>query len=94
MLTDVIFAECVYVLQSTYGVDRRGIAVRLGALLSMTNLEGIDRQTLWRALSIFVDHRLGFAEAYLAALAERDNAAVASFDRGIDRVATIIRVEP
>jgi predicted nucleic acid-binding protein len=38
---------------------------------------------------------LDFAEAYLVAQAERSGVAVvASFDRAIDRVATVRRLEP
>jgi predicted nucleic acid-binding protein len=39
--------------------------------------------------------RLDFAEAYLVASAERTGVdAIASFDRSIDRVATITSIEP
>ncbi|MCZ7535045.1 MAG: hypothetical protein M5T61_03230 [Acidimicrobiia bacterium] len=39
--------------------------------------------------------RLDFADAYLVASAERSGVdAVASFDRSIDRVTTVRRIEP
>jgi len=45
----------------------------------------------WRSMKI----RLDFAEAYLVALAElSDVKHVASFDRQIDRVKSVQRVEP
>ena len=40
-------------------------------------------------------HRLDFADAYLVASAERTGVGVvASFDRAIDRAATVLREDP
>lgn len=50
---------------------------------------------LLRALDVYEVDRLDFAEAYLVAQAERSGVGVvASFDRAIDRVATVERLEP
>jgi predicted nucleic acid-binding protein len=50
---------------------------------------------LQRAVEVYEVHRLDFADAYLVASAERTGVGViASFDRGIDRVATVRREEP
>jgi hypothetical protein len=51
--------------------------------------------TLLRAPEIYELHRLHFAESYLAACAEASGiGVVASFDRAIDRLATVQRFEP
>jgi predicted nucleic acid-binding protein len=50
---------------------------------------------LQRAVEVYEVHRLDFADAYLVASAERTGVGViASFDRGIHRVATVRREEP
>ena len=50
---------------------------------------------LQRAVEVYEIHRLDFADAYLVASAERTGiGAIASFDRSIDRVATVRREEP
>ena len=55
----------------------------------------LDPAALLRALEVYEGDRLDFAEAYLVAQAERSGVgAVASFDRAIDRVATVRRLEP
>ena len=55
----------------------------------------VDEELLLRALEVYEINRLDFAEAYLVASAERSgNDTVASFDRTIDRVTTIRRIEP
>jgi predicted nucleic acid-binding protein len=50
---------------------------------------------LRRALEVYELDRLDFGEAYLVALAEESGTGtIVSFDRAIDRVGTVVRVEP
>jgi hypothetical protein len=50
---------------------------------------------LLRALEIYEPHRMHFAESFLVGCAELSSVGVvASFDRDIDRVPTIRRLEP
>lgn len=56
---------------------------------------GVHVRLLLRALEVYETDRLDFAEAYLVAQAERSGIGViASFDRAIDRVTTVRRLEP
>ena len=65
------------------------------ALLALPSIAVGDHDLLLRAVEIYEVNRLDFAEAYLVALAElSDVKRVASFDRQIDRVKSIQRVEP
>ena len=55
----------------------------------------LDPALLLRALEVYETDRLDFAEAYLVAQAERSGVGVvASFDKAIDRVRTVRRLEP
>jgi predicted nucleic acid-binding protein len=55
----------------------------------------LDPAMLLRALEVYETERLDFAEAYLVAQAERSGVGVvASFDKAIDRVGTVRRLEP
>ena len=55
----------------------------------------LDADLLQRAVEVYEVHRLDFADAYLIASAERTGVGViASFDRAMDRVATVRREEP
>ncbi len=55
----------------------------------------VDPELLHRAVEVYEAHRLDFADAFLVASAERTGVAeIASFDRAIDRVGTVRRVEP
>jgi predicted nucleic-acid-binding protein len=95
LLTDLVVAEIVYVLASVYEADRREIADVLRAVLSFRAIAVLDAALLLRALELYEVNRLDFAEAYLVASAEVSAVGrVASYDRDIDRVGTVERVEP
>ncbi len=95
ILTDLVLAEMVYVLESFYEVARADIASMARALLALPSIVAGDHGLLLRAVEIYEVDRLDFAEAYLVALAEMsDVKLVASFDRQIDRVKSVQRVEP
>lgn len=95
ILTDLILAEMVYVLESFYERPRLEISELIRALLALPSIAVVDHDLLLRAAELYEVVRLDFAEAYVAALAElSDVNRVASFDRQIDRVKTIKRVEP
>jgi predicted nucleic acid-binding protein len=95
LLPDLIVAEVVYVLESFYEVGRRQVAELVRAIISFPPIVVLDSAMLLRALEVYETDRLDFAEAYLVAQAERSGVGeVASFDRAIDRVTTVRRVEP
>ena len=95
LLVDLVVAEVVYVLESVYDVERERVAELVRAVLGFPAVVVQDAPLLLRALEIYEVHRIHFAEAYLAAAAETSGiGAVASFDRSLDRVSTVQRVEP
>jgi predicted nucleic-acid-binding protein len=95
LLADLVLAECVYVLESFYEVDRERVAELMRAAIALPSIAVLDAPLLLRALEVYEVDRLDFAEAYLVASAEATGVgAVMSFDRAIDRVTTIERVEP
>jgi predicted nucleic acid-binding protein len=95
LLTDLVAAELVYVLESFYEVERARVAELLRAVLAFPAIVVLDEPLLLRALELYEVDRLDFADAYLVASAETSGvSAVASFDRSIDRVRTVRRIEP
>ncbi len=95
LLADVVFAECVYVLESFYEVERQRVAELMRAALTLPSIKTVDRASLLRALEVYEVDRLDFAEAYLVAQAETSGVyAIMTFDRSVDRVSTVSRQEP
>ncbi len=95
LLTDLVLAECVYVLESFYEVARSRVAELMRAVTALPSIHTVDSAALLRALEVYEVERLDFAEAYLVAQAEITGVGeILSFDRSIDRVRTVTRREP
>ena len=94
-LADLIVAETVYVLESFYKASRDQVANAMRSLIAMRSMITVDPALLLRAIEVYEVNRLDFAEAYLVACAETAGlGAIASFDKAIDRVTTVTRMEP
>lgn len=95
LLTDLVAAETVYVLESFYEAPRADVAQAVRSLISFDSIVCVDPALLLRAIEVYETERVDFAEAYLVACAESTGVGtIASFDRSLDRVDTIERIEP
>lgn len=95
LLADLALAECVYVLESFYEVPRAQVAELMRAAIALPTIQVLHEAPLLRALEVYELERLDFAEAYLVAQAEATGVLeILSFDRSIDRVASVARGEP
>ena len=95
LLPDLIVAEVVYVLESFYEVKRQRVAELARAIIGFPAVVVVDEPLLLRALEVYEVERLDFADAYLVASAETSGVGtIASFDREIDPITTVRRVEP
>lgn len=95
LLTDLVVAETVYVLESFYEAPREQVAESVRSLLAADSVVSVDSALMLRAVEVYETERLDFAEAYLVACAESTGVnRVASFDTSLDRVGTVERVEP
>lgn len=82
-------------LESFYEAPRNQIAQAMRSLVAFDSIVSVDPGLLLRAIEVYETERIDFAEAYLVACAESTGVGrVASFDRSIDGVNTIQRVEP
>jgi predicted nucleic-acid-binding protein len=90
LLTDVVFAESIFVLESYYEAPREHIASALRALLAMPTIAVVSPDILLRALEVYETDRLHFAEAHLVAEAEATGVgAVLSFDKDLRRATSV-----
>ena len=95
LVTDVVFAECVFVLESFYEVPRPQVAMTMRALLAMPTVTVADQPVLLRSLEVYEEDRLHFAEAQLVAVAEASGIGrVLSFDKELKRATSIEWREP
>jgi predicted nucleic-acid-binding protein len=95
LLADLVLAEVVYVLESVYDLDRPAVAAAARAVVTFPAIAVDDSQLLLRAVEVYENDRLDFAEAYLVASAERSGVrTVASFDKTVRRVASVELIQP
>ena len=95
LLTDLVLAESIYVLESFYEVERARIAELMRSAIALPSIDAIDPPSLLRAIEVYEIDRLDFAEGYLVAQAESTGVQdILSFDRSIDRITTVNRRQP
>jgi predicted nucleic-acid-binding protein len=92
---DLVVAETVSVLASFYEAPCGQVAEAIRSLLSFDSIMCVDPALILRALEVYETDRLDLAETYLVSCAESTGVGrVASFDRAVDRVDTVERIEP
>ncbi|ORB41974.1 PIN domain-containing protein [Mycobacterium persicum] len=95
LLTDLVVAETVDVVESFYEPPRDQIAQAIRSLVGNGSILSVDSALLRRAIEVYESERIDVAQAYLVARAESTGVGkVASFERSIDRSTTIERIEP
>lgn len=95
LLTDLVAGEMVYVLESFYETPRGEVAQAVRSLVGFDSVVCVDPALLLRAIEVYEMDRVDFAEAYLVASAESTGVGrIASFDRSLDRVRSVERIEP
>jgi predicted nucleic acid-binding protein len=95
LLNDLVAAETVYVLESFYETPRDHVAQAIRSLVAFDSVVSVDPPLLLRAIEVYEIDRVDFAEAYLVACAESTGVGrIASFDRSLDRVHSVERIEP
>jgi len=91
VLTPIVLAEVVYVLEGQYGWAREEIADGLEEIVSDSVVRVVEQAVAIRALALYRQHRrLDFADAYLGAIVEsRSDSVALSFDRDLGRIPSI-----
>ena len=96
-VTETVVAEVVYVLSSkrTYNLPRDQIRARLYPLLTLQGLRLSQRQTVLRALDLYVAYEIDFEDALIVAHMQRQAIRdVYSYDHDFDQVPGVNRQEP
>ena len=94
ILSDVTFAEIIWALTSHYTISKEEIIDKLQSLLRVPSIKA-NQEVLSLALSFYKIHNISFIDTYLAAYTDENNLdALYSYDRGIDKIKSIKRLEP
>lgn len=94
ILTDLVVAEIIWVLQSIYKLTKQEIVEKLLKILELKSLIA-NYSLLINSLLIYRNHNISFVDAYLAAYVDNEKLeGVYSFDKGLDNIKEIKRFEP
>ena len=88
IVSDVIFAEAVFVLEKFYEFDRQVIVKLLEFVLDHTVFE-VNTKLLGRALERYAAHsRLSFVDCYAWSQAEQQSEQLRTFDQDLEKAAS------
>ncbi len=93
---EMVIAEIVWVLESSYGLKSAEVAPLVRAILATPGLDVLNAPLVARALEHYEAHNIDFIDGYIAAVMEKQGITeVFSFDRKhISRIHAISRKEP
>jgi predicted nucleic-acid-binding protein len=94
--TEMVIAEVVWVLESSYGLKSVEVAPLIRAILATSGLDVINAPLVARALEHYEMKSIDFIDGYIAAVMEKQGITeLYSFDRKhISRIQAISRKEP
>lgn len=94
-IADTVVFETVFVLERRYRQPKEAIGAVLRLFVALPSVALSAKARMLRALGLYADLNLPFADAYHAAVAlDTGIAEILSFDRDFDRIAGITRFEP
>jgi predicted nucleic acid-binding protein len=94
-LAEFVIFETVFVLQRSYKVPKAQIRDALLPIIELPGMVLSGKRRFRAVFDLYVDLNIAFADAYLAVLMQQQGAEqIYSFDRELDRVVEITRVEP
>lgn len=92
-ITDVNICEIVWVLESFYKKDRSFIVNVLTGLLNLGNIES-NKDVFLKTLKYYKNYKVDFIDAYLSSVGFKDKANIYSYDKDLDKIPDIKRLEP
>lgn len=94
--TELVMAETVWVLESSYKLSHVQVAPLIRSILATPGMEVINGDLVGKALVLYELKNIDFVDAYIAALMEKQGIQdIYSYDRKhLSRVSSIVRKEP
>ncbi len=94
--TELVIAEIIWVLESSYSLTHVQIAPLIRGILATSGLETINGEIVGRALVLYELKNIDFVDSYIVALMEKQGIKdIYSYDRKhLSRVTSINRKEP
>jgi len=94
--TEMVLAEMVWVLETSYGESREGIVQMIEAIMAQPGIDVLGGKLVAEALDTYAATRMDFVDAYLLArMAEQGVDEIYSYDRKhLSKIPGVTRLEP
>ncbi|MDA8169957.1 MAG: PIN domain-containing protein [Nitrospiraceae bacterium] len=95
LITDIIFAEVVWVLHKVYDIPRPEIAEKFSRLINYKGIKTVFRKELYaESLGLYAKHPVDIQDILLSTLARDQDCTVVTFDKGDFRRLQCRHTEP
>lgn len=95
VMTAIVVFEVVFTLQRSYKLPKAVIRQELGKILSLRNLQLTEKTLCRKALDLYVEKNISYADAYHAVwMQQKGVREVYTWDREFNRIAELTRIEP
>lgn len=82
LLTEIVFAEIVWVLNKVYNIPREEICSRLLKLLNYNGLKTVFAKEIFsESLTLYAAHTADIQDTFLAVLAKHKDSTIITFDK-------------
>ncbi len=82
LLTDIVFAEVVWVMGKVYEIPRSEVSEKLSKLIDYRGMKTVFPKELYtEALKLYAKHSTDIQDILLALLARQTNATIVTFDK-------------
>lgn len=82
LLTEIVFAEVIWVLQKVYSIPRKEITPKLLKLLNYNGIKTVfSKEIFSESLKLYAAHTVDIQDIFLAVLARVKDSKIISFDK-------------
>ncbi len=94
-IADSVIMEIVFTLERSYGATKEEIREQVLPLLELPGIQLPGKRRFREVFDLYVDLRISFGDAYHAVtMRQMGLSEILSFDRELDRVPGVRRIEP
>jgi predicted nucleic acid-binding protein len=82
LLTEIVFAEVIWVLHKVYNIPRKEICLKYLQLLNYKGLKTVlDKEIFSESLNLYASHSADIQDIFLSVLAKHKDSIIISFDK-------------
>ncbi|MDA8339639.1 MAG: PIN domain-containing protein [Nitrospiraceae bacterium] len=82
LITEIVFAEVVWVLNKVYSIPRKEISDKFSKVLNYKGIKTIlDKKIFIESLKLYAEHSMDIQDIFLAVVARSSECSVITFDR-------------